>query len=555
MSIQTYYSDTVIIGAGIAGITCALELLDAGQTVILVDRQALSAHGGLAKESFGGINIIDSPIQRWNGIKDSPELAYEDWCHFAEFDAYDCWPRAWARFYTEASRPYLYDWLRAKGIPFFPIVHWVERGLFKPGNSVPRFHMVWGTGKALIDQLWQHLFQHKHRDKLHLLFEHTVQRLLMEEHRMVGCLGHDSDGRAFEILSDTCVIASGGFGGNLDWVRSHWDKELSPPPHYVLNGSDLSADGSLHAEAARHGAMLTHLEHQWIYAAGVHHPRPRHPHHGLSLIPPHSALWVNAKGERFGPMPLVTSFDNRFLVSTICHQEKAYSWQIMNLKIAERELAVSGADYNDDIRDKNFFGFLRTVLLGNKKMLRELMETCQDFVVANDLEDLVTRMNALNGDQQVSFETLRHEILQYDRMIDRGPQFFNDEQLRRIAQLRNYRGDRVRTCRFQKILDPKAGPLLAIREFILSRKSLGGLQTNLYSQALDSYGEPIGGLYAIGEAAGFGGGGIHGKRALEGTFLGSCILTARCAARHIGRGTHLGSELLTYVLPPPDLTL
>lgn len=531
--------DCLIIGAGIAGLVTALELLNQGKSVVIIDRMPASALGGLARESFGGINIVNSPIQKLNGIHDSPELAFEDWCAYADFEDDDKLPRAWARFYVESSRTLIYDWLRSYGVQFFPVVHWVERGLFSPGNSVPRFHMVWGTGKDLMQKIVRAVQCHPQSERLRMLFEYKAEELVLDGTRVMACSGHKADGEPFSIRADAVVIASGGFTGNLDRVRQYWGQDLGPVPRVLLNGSHDAADGTMHDAAQHAGAHLTHLDLHWNYAAGVHHPHPTYKEHGLSLIPPHSALWLNFRGERIGPVPLITSFDTRFLVSSICHQERAYSWQVMNWKIAVRELAVSGAEYNDDIRDKNFLGFLKTILTGNQRLVKQLTKDCIDFVVAESLEELVARMNELNGDAAVEYDLVQREIQHYDSMIDRGPHYFNDEQLRRIMQLRSYRGDRVRTCRYQKIMDPHAGPLIAIREFILSRKSLGGIQTNLHSQALNDVGQVIGGLYAVGEAAGFGGGGIHGKRALEGSFLGSCILTARSAALHIADGRSL----------------
>lgn len=529
-------TDCLIIGAGIAGLVTALELLNEGKSVSIIDRMPPSALGGLARESFGGINIVNSPIQKLNGIHDSSALAYEDWCSYADFGAEDELPRAWAQYYTQGSRTLIYDWLRSLGVQFFPVVHWVERGLFSPGNSVPRFHMVWGTGKDLMEKIIAAVQHHPQRERLTMLFERKAEALLVAGDRVIGCSGHTADGESFRIHASAVVIASGGFTGNLDRVRQHWGQDLGPVPAVLLNGSHDAADGTMHDAALKAGARLTHLDKQWNYAAGVHHPHPTYKDHGLSLIPPHSALWLNFRGDRIGPVPLITSFDTRFLVSAICHQDRAYSWQVMNWKIAVRELAVSGAEYNEDIRDKKFFTFLKTVLTGNQRLVKQLTRDCIDFVVADTLEELVAKMNELNGDDAVEWERVRKEIQHYDDMIDRGHHYFNDEQLRRIMQLRSYRGDRVRTCRYQKIMDPHAGPLIAIREFILSRKSLGGIQTNLLSQALDDKGRVMDGLYAVGEAAGFGGGGIHGKRALEGSFLGSCILTARSAALHIATG-------------------
>jgi predicted oxidoreductase len=289
----------------------------------------------------------------------------------------------------------------------------------------------------------------------------------------------------------------------------------------------------MHDAAVAVGGVLTHLDKMWNYAAGVHHPKPRKPLHGLSLVPPRSALWLNWRGQRIGPHPLVSGFDTRRLVTDICAQEKQYSWQLMNRKIALKELAISGAEHNPSIRDKKRLSFLRDILFGNRWLVNEMITNCCDFVVAGSLPELVEKMNALQGDQSVELAAVEDAVGHYDATIARGEKLMNDEQLRRIAALRKYRGDRIRLCKFQAINDAKALPLIAVREFIISRKSLGGIQTDLQSRVLDAAGQPIAGLYAVGEAAGFGGGGVHGLRALEGTFLGGCILSGRIAAASI----------------------
>jgi predicted oxidoreductase len=338
------------------------------------------------------------------------------------------------------------------------------------------------------------------------------------------------------------VVAAGGInGGDLARVRQNWHHDWGRPPETLLSGSHRFADGKLHDAAAAAGGVLTHLDNMWNYAAGVHHPRPRKPMHGLSLVPPRSALWLNWRGERIGPQPLVSGFDTRRLVTDICAQEKQYSWQLMNRKIALKELAISGAEHNPSIREKRKIGFLRDILFGNRWLVNEMIKNCRDFVTAHSLPELVEKMNALQGDASVDLRTVQDMVAQYDATIARGEKLMNDEQLRRIAYLRNYRGDRIRLCKFQPINDVKALPLIAVREFIISRKSLGGIQTDLESRVLDASGQPIPGLYAVGEAAGFGGGGVHGLRALEGTFLGGCILSGRIAAASID-GRTLGSE-------------
>ncbi|NOX36886.1 MAG: FAD-binding dehydrogenase [Calditrichaeota bacterium] len=538
-SAKKHRTGVAIIGGGLAGIATALELLDANIPVALLDRDEESRFGGLARESFGGIFVVDSPQQRRLGIKDSPELALRDWLAFAEFGPEDEWPRRWAEQYVHRCRDDVYAWVRQKGVRFFPVVHWVERGLYTPGNSVPRFHMVWGTGYWLIQKLIQAIENHPNRQRLTLHFRHHVTQLMKNGGQITGCAGEvEPDGVPFEMEADAVVVASGGINGDLDLVRRHWFREWGDPPETILNGSHHFARGELHQLVEKLGGQVTHLDRMWNYAAGVHHPRPHplRPHHGLSLVPPKSALWVNYRGERLGPPPLVSGYDTRYLVYQICRQPKKYSWQILNWKIACKELAISGAEFNDSIRERKWLPFLKHLVMGNPALVRYLIEHCPDFVVADTLVELVEKMNALTGTQDVDLATLERTITEYDDQIERGPKFFNDDQLRRIAHLRQYRGDRVRTCKFQKILDPRARPLIAIREFILSRKSLGGIQTDLQSRVLDREGNPISNLFAVGEAAGFGGGGIHGWRALEGTFLGNCILTGRVAAQAIVRG-------------------
>jgi predicted oxidoreductase len=527
-------SDILIIGGGIAGLATALDLLEGNRSVLLLDRDGQQAFGGLARESFGGMFFVDSPEQRRQGIRDCSELAWRDWCSFAEFGADDAWPKAWARAYVERCTSDVYRWVRGFGVSFLPVVNWVERGEFRPGNSVPRFHVAWGTGKGLAEALIAALRAHPNAGRLSIRFNARVERLVLRAGRIDGVEGVDEeDGTPFEVKAEQVVVASGGINGDLERVRQNWHRDWGKPPAVLLNGSHRFADGRLHDATAAVGGVVTHLDKMWNYAAGVHHPRPRKPHHGLSLVPPRSALWLDWRGKRIGPQPLVSGFDTRRLVTDICARERPYSWQLMNMKIALRELAVSGAEHNPSIRDKKRFGFLRDILFGNRWLVREMLDNCTDFVTAATLPELVEKMNALQGDTAVELDSVRDAVAGFDATIARGPSLMNDEQLRRIAALRQYRGDRIRLCKFQPINEPKALPLIAVREHIISRKSLGGIRTDLQSRVLDAAGQPIEGLYAVGEAAGFGGGGVHGLRALEGTFLGGCILSGRLAAASI----------------------
>lgn len=534
---HTHVSDVVVVGGGIAGMVAGLELLSTGCKVLLVDRDLEANFGGLAKESFGGLFVVGSDEQKRAGCHDSPELAYQDMAAFGELDRDEpelVWPRKWARSYTEECNRAVYVWLKERGVRFLPLPHWIERGQFTPGNSLPRFHIPWGTGSGLIQKIVATLELHPQRRNLSLLFGHRVDELIVADDRVIGCRGIATDSENssttdFEVQAGAVVVASGGINGCIERVKANWHSDWSSPPEIILNGSHKYADGRLHDAVATIGGRLTHMDRMWNYAAGVHHWRPRKQNHGLSLVPPRSALWLDWKGRRIGPQPLVTGFDTRDLVTQVCRQDRQYSWQLLNMRIARKELAVSGAEFNVSVRENRKFAFLRELLFGNPKLVNDLIDNCEDFVVANSLPALVEKMNALNADQAVDLSVVTDVVSRYDAQIDRGEKFHNDEQLRRIAYLRKWKGDRLRTCRFQKILDSRAMPLIAIREFIISRKSLGGIQTDLDGRVLDLDGKPIRGLFAAGEATGFGGGGMNGLRALEGTFLGGCIYSGRRA--------------------------
>lgn len=532
-----YQSEVVVVGGGLAGLATAFELLDHGKKVLILERDSEKEFGGLAKKSFGGVMMIGTPHQKKIGIRDSPELAWKDWLSFAEFEDQDHWPKTWARTYVDASYDLIYRWLDEKGVEFLPVVNWPERGLFVPGNSVPRWHITWGTGFELVRKVLQALEQHPNRSNLEVRFLHKVDGLLSEGGKVVGCRGSlpsNDEQEDFEARAEHVVIAAGGIcGGDLSELRANWYKGWGKPPMHMLNGSHRFADGLMHKKAQEHGAKLTHLDLQWLYAAGVHHPNPEMPNHGLSLVPPRSALWMDATGRRFGPQPLMGYTDTRYVVEQISKSEHQYSWQIMNWKIAIKELAVSGSDYMTAFRKKSKFLLVKNLLLGNTKLVKRLMNECVDVVAADSIEELADKMNALTGTSTVNKGLLKEEIHTYDYRIRQGSSFHNDHQLRWIANFRRYRGDRLRTCNFQPIDDPKARPLIAIREFILSRKSLGGLLTDDKCRILNEQNEAIEGLYSVGEAAGFGGGGIHGKRSLEGTFLGACVLTGRICGKSI----------------------
>ena len=542
---KTYQADVIIVGGGIAGIIAALELLDAGKKVLILDRDKASELGGLAKWAFGGMFFVDTKIQKRQGIKDSIDLAMKDWFSYAEFEEDEYWGKQWAEQYIHLSTPHAFRWLLKKDIKFFFSMNWAERGLERKGNSVPRFHMVWGTGHALVNKIKEQILHHVNKQNLTIHFEHRVLDLTTTNNVVDGVNGiKENDEGTFMAKSNLVIVATGGINGSIERVKKEWDhKAFGSPPKTILNGAHKYAIGDLHDATARINGNIVNLEKQWNYAAGIRHFKPRKTDHGLSLVPCKSAIWTNYQGKRFGPTPLMTATDTRYLIERICKEPVKYSWQILNMKIANKEFAISGSEFNHNFREQKLLKFLYSATIGgNKKLVKEIAEKCEDVVIANSFEELVDKMNAIS-DHEVSLALLKESVENYDADIANGPSNFKDQQLQWIEKFRKFKGDKIRTCKFQKINDPKAYPLIAIREFIVSRKSLGGIQTNLEGKVLTSIDKDgnqsvIEGLYAIGEAAGFGGGGMHGKRSLEGTFLGGCVITARVAAKSI-----LGKQL------------
>jgi len=527
-------SDVVIIGAGIAGLITAYECLNKNMSVTILDRDTEDNLGGLAKLAFGGMALVNTSLQRKMGIRDSPDIARKDWYSFASFNEEDYWPKKWADYYIQNSAEYVYQWLLDHGVKFFPVVNWVERGRQGDGNSLPRYHVIWGTGYRLVEVFVNLLKSHKNKDKLEILFKHKVFEFIYENDQISACLALDEGlGEKKEFRAKHVVAACGGMTGDLQKVRKNWYKPWGEAPSEILNGSHQFADGLIHDVLNQHGANVTHLDKMWNYAAGIPHPQAMFQDQGLSLIPCKSALWLDHIGQRIGPEPLMTGFDTNELCRRVSQLDKPYTWKVLNWRIAKKELAISGSEHNRSIRDRKLFSFMKEVLFGNNKLIRQLQSESDHFIVANNLPALVSKMNALNRDQSIKLQKLERVVKDYDDMINLGKALWNDDQLRKIQQARAWRSDRVRTCKPKAILDENSGPLIAVKLRLISRKSLGGIQTNLESQALNHEGEVIKGLYAIGEAAGFGGGGASGFKSLEGTFLSGCILTARAAAHSI----------------------
>ncbi|MER7046270.1 FAD-binding dehydrogenase [Streptomyces jumonjinensis] len=548
---MAYDADVIVIGAGLAGLVATAELIDAGRTVILLDQEPRRSIGGQAHWSFGGLFLVDSPEQRRMRIKDSRELALQDWLGTAGFDRpEDRWPRAWAEAYVDFAAGEKRSWLRARGIRFFPVVGWAERGGYDArghGNSVPRFHITWGTGPGVVEPFVRRVEEGAARGLVRLMFRHRVTALggsggtvdtvsgevLEPSAAPRGAASGREVAGAFELRAQAVIITSGGIGGNHDLVRAQWPERLGTPPEKLLSGVPAHVDGLMLGIAERAGASHVNSDRMWHYTEGIENWNPVWARHGIRILPGPSSLWLDARGRRL-PVPLFPGFDTLGTLEHIMRSGHDHTWFVLDQRIIGKEFALSGSEQNPDLTGKSVRAVLGRARADVPGPVRAFMDHGADFVVEHDLASLVRGMNELTGQPLIDEDELRREIVARDREI-RNP-FTKDLQVTAIRGARNYLGDRlIRTASPHRILDPDAGPLIAVRLNILTRKSLGGLETDLSSRVLGLDGDPLPGLYAAGEAAGFGGGGMHGYRSLEGTFLGGCVFSGRAAGRAAAR--------------------
>ncbi|MYX37414.1 MULTISPECIES: FAD-binding dehydrogenase [unclassified Streptomyces] len=546
-------ADVVVVGAGLAGLVATAELADAGRKVLLLDQEPESNLGGQAFWSFGGLFLVDSPEQRRMRIRDSRELALQDWTGTAGFDrAEDRWPRKWAEAYVDFAAGEKRSWLHAQGMRFFPVVGWAERGGYLAtghGNSVPRFHITWGTGPGVVAPFERRVREAVAKGLVELRFRHRVTALTTTGDAVDGVAGEvlvDSDaerGQAssreiraeFQLKAQAVIVTSGGIGGNHDLVRKAWPERLGTPPRKLLSGVPAHVDGLMLGIAEAAGAHLINGDRMWHYTEGIENWNPIWARHGIRILPGPSSLWLDATGRRL-PVPLFPGFDTLGTLEHIMRTGHEYTWFVLTQKIIEKEFALSGSEQNPDLTGKSVRDVLKRALPGAPAPVEAFKRHGVDFVVEDDLAALVRGMNAITEDDLIDEAALRREIEARDREITNT--FTKDLQVTAIRGARNYIGDKlIRTAAPHRLLDPKAGPLIAVRLNILTRKSLGGMETDLDARVLRADGEPLPGLYSAGEAAGFGGGGVHGYRSLEGTFLGGCIFSGRTAGRAAAKAT------------------
>ncbi|WNZ12793.1 FAD-binding dehydrogenase [Streptomyces sp. 11x1] len=550
---MSYDADVIVIGAGLAGLAATAELVDAGRKVILLDQEPEQSIGGQAHWSFGGLFFVDSPEQRRLRIKDSHALALQDWMGTAAFDREeDHWPRKWAEAYVDFAAGEKRSWLYQQGVRFFPVVGWAERGGYDAGghgNSVPRFHITWGTGPGLVAPFERRVREGVRRGLVQLKFRHRVTGLSRSAGSVDTVTGEILEastterGRpssrevtgAFELKAQAVIVTSGGIGGNHDLVRANWPERLGNPPEKMISGVPAHVDGRMLGIAEETGARLINRDRMWHYTEGVQNWNPIWDNHGIRVLPGPSSLWLDARGKRL-PVPLFPGFDTLGTLEHIMKTGYDYTWFVLDQKIIGKEFALSGSEQNPDLTGKSIKDVLIRARADVPGPVKAFMDHGVDFVVEKDLGALVRGMNALTKDPLIDEAELRREIVSRDREV--ANPFTKDLQVMAIRGARNYLGDKlIRTAAPHRILDPKAGPLIAVRLNILTRKTLGGLETDLSSRVLTEGGDPLEGVYAAGEAAGFGGGGVHGYRSLEGTFLGGCLFSGRTAGRAAAKAT------------------
>lgn len=542
--------DAIVVGAGLAGLVATAEIADAGKKVLLLDQEPEASMGGQAWWSFGGLFLVDSPEQRRMGIRDSKELAWQDWLGAAGFDRddEDYWGKKWAEAYVDFAAGEKRAWLTGMGVRFFPVVGWAERGgglALGHGNSVPRFHIVWGTGPGIVEPFERLVREHMRNGLVEFRPRHRVDQLITRNGAVVGVSGSilapssaargEESSRevtgSFDYHATAVLVASGGIGGNHDLIRQNWPSRLGQPPKRMLSGVPAHVDGRMLGITEEAGGRIVNRDRMWHYTEGIKNWAPIWNKHGIRILPGPSSLWLDARGQRLAP-PNFPGFDTLATLEAIQKTGYDYSWFILTRKIIEKEFALSGSEQNPDLTGKSIRKVIGRALKSIPDPVKAFMDKGEDFIIADHLADLVSGMNERTGDHLLNLSDVERQIKARDREIDN--KFTKDHQITAIRGARHYLGDRlIRVAQPHKILDPKNGPLIAVRLNILSRKTLGGLQTDLSGRVLNSAGDPVPGLYAAGEVCGFGGGGVHGYRALEGTFVGGCLFTGRVAGRSI----------------------
>ncbi|KAK3377200.1 fumarate reductase/succinate dehydrogenase flavoprotein-like protein [Lasiosphaeria ovina] len=550
----------IIVGAGLAGLVAAFELSQQNIPTLLLDQENAENLGGQAFWSLGGLFCVDSTEQRRMGIKDSRELAMRDWLGSARFDREkeDYWPRKWAEAFVNFATDEMESYVKARGLGFMINVGWAERGDGRAdghGNSVPRFHLTWGTGPEVVRVFAEPVKEAEKKGIVEFKFRHVVDEIIVDDAtgRAIGVKGRvlepEETARGvkssrtvvgeFEIFGSAVLVSSGGIGGDVEKVKKFWPVDRLGPaiPKSFVVGVPAHVDGRMIDIAEKTGANVINRDRMWHYTEGLKNWNPIWPSHGIRVLPAPSSLWLDATGKRLPPF-LFPGSDTLATLKYICSTGYDYTWFIADQSIVAREFALSGSEQNPDFTGKSVWQLFMQRVFSSKGTtpVQNFTKYGEDFVVRDNLEDLVAGMNELaakSGGLQLDLAKVREVVETRDGQFDNT--YSKDAQVMLIHSARTYWPDRrIRIAAPHKLLDTKKhGPLIAVRMNLLTRKTLGGIETNLSSNVMRADGTAFPGLYAAGEVAGFGGGGVHGYSSLEGTFLGGCIFSGRAAGRAI----------------------
>jgi predicted oxidoreductase len=531
---MTEQFDIAVVGAGLAGLVAATEAAATGKRVVVLEQEGPQSLGGQAHWSLGGLFLVNSSEQRdWWGIKDSYDLAWSDWQSAAGFDREeDYWPRKWAEAYVGFAAGEKRAWLHQMGLRIFPVVGWAERAR----NSVPRFHITWGTGPGVLEPFLRRAKEFEAR--ITFRFRHRVQALIVEGGAVTGVSGtiNCSTGVArgeassrdivgdFTLRASAVIVTAGGIGGNPDLVRQNWPSRLGPPPTHMLSGVPVHVDGRMLGITEAAGGRVINRDRMWHYVEGITNFAPIWPRHGIRILPGPSSLWLDGNGSRV-PAALYPGADTLGQLTHLRGTGHDHSWFVLDQSIIRKEFALSGSEQNPDLTGRDWRLVARRAFGKQAPGPVEAFKARgEDFVVASDLDALIAGMNRLMPQAPISAASVRAAIDQRNSETD--------EQTLAIVRARKYFTERaIRVAKPHSLGNGRHGDLIAVRLNLLTRKTLGGLETDLSSRVLGASGEPVPGLYAAGEIAGFGGGGMHGYRALEGTFLGGCLFSGRIAGR------------------------
>lgn len=475
-------ADVIIIGAGLSGLSAAVEMGRSGLSVLVIDMNSVAGgHAVLA----GGVAMVATPLQERLGIDDSAELAYRDWLDWTEDGDTE-----WTRYYAANSRAMIYDWVTEMGVEFVRVVP-------GHGNSVPRFHFTQGRAVHLVLPIFRAAL-----GLANVSFRWNVraQKLLLEGNRVTGVVIRDlRSGEVQYLYADNVVLATGGFESDLERVLENWISDL-PPPDRLLIGAAVSATGSGHDMATDAGAGLARIDRHYIYINGFIDPHDPQRKHALTAGNEQS-LWVNSSARRFTNE---AGFDKDILVDLL-QQEGSTYWMIFD------EAARDG------------FGMRGAAWLKSPSRSHPILDNPDVVQRANTLRELAVMAG-------LPAEALIRSVAEYNAMTDVG----EDTDFGRFS-----RGGKV---------PPKvqSAPFYALQMFPMTRKNMGGVAIDAQARVLDTSGQVLPGLYAVGELNGSLG--VNGKHGLDGMFLGPAILSGRLAGQSIA-ATFTAAEHEPGILP------